>query len=231
MPRNSKLILTFKTSCPTFTLQDGGERVADLHRKIFVILALWMFALVVARPAVAITYLSKDEALALAFPQEGVVVEPVEIEITAERGARYEEFMHAGAPVGLREPVYVGRVGGEVVGFAMILTERSRYRPITFLVALDPAGKVSRVDVMIYREPRGGEVTKDRFVAQYAGIEERVRLGREIRPISGATVSGQVMTFGVNKAVFFTRELRAQLEAADMPEVSEAKASSKGDNG
>ncbi|MCB0220328.1 MAG: hypothetical protein KDH09_11580, partial [Chrysiogenetes bacterium] len=70
-----------------------------------------------------------------------------------------------------------------------------------------------------------------RFVAQYAGVEERVRLGREIRPISGATVSGQVMTFGVNKAVFFTRELRAQLEAAEAPEVSEAKASSKEGNG
>ena len=205
--------------------------MAELHRKIFVILALWALALTAAHPAAAITYLSKDEALALAFPQEGAIVEPVELEITAERGARYEKFMHAGAPVGLREPVYIGRVGGEVVGFAMILTERSRYRPITFLVALDPAGKVRRVDVMIYREPRGGEVTKDRFVAQYEGVEERVRLGREIRPISGATVSGQVMTFGVNKAVFFARELRAQLAAEQAPEITEAKVPQKGDNG
>lgn len=204
-------------------------------QKNTVILALWVLALCAGAPqARAISYLSGQEALDLAFPQEGVEIKRVDLELSEERAERYEQFMHRSGAVGVREPVFYGVLDGKVVGYAMILTESSRYRPITFLVALNPDASVRRVDVMIYREPRGGEVVHERFLNQYNDVDQRVRLGREIRPISGATVSGQVMTFGVNKAIFFARELRAQLqrEAARAADASESQPEpDEGENG
>ncbi|MEW6776218.1 MAG: FMN-binding protein [Bdellovibrionota bacterium] len=160
-----------------------------------------------AAKAGAITYLSQEEALALAFP-EGSEARPVTLLLDAAGRERYFEALDVRPPEGEKYEAWEGIKDGVHQGYAFILTEKSRYRPITFLVAVDPEGKVRRVDVMVYREPRGGEVRQQKFLDQYKGQDGGVQLGRDLVSISGATVSAQVMTFGVNKALFLAKELR-----------------------
>lgn len=182
----------------------GGEQPMGKHPKTLTALASALLLSAITTAA-AITYLSDEEALALAFGKDARI-ERVTRRLTPEGQARYYEALGVHPDPQTEYLIYAGWKENEPLGYAYVLTESSRYRPITFLVALTPQGAVSRVEVMAYREPRGGEVKKRRFLEQYEGARENLQLGRDVLSISGATVSAQVMTFGVNKAIFLTRE-------------------------
>jgi len=170
---------------------------------------LLLSALLGAPTAWGITYLTQDEALALAFP-EGTVVTKKSLALSEEGRKRYKEELGTVPPPEAGYEIYVGALAGAPQGWAFVLTESSRYRPITFLVAIAPGGTVRRVDVMVYREPRGEQVKERRFLKQFEEKNGAVEFGKEIQSVSGATVSGQVITFGVNKALFLVRELLLQ---------------------
>ena len=100
------------------------------------------------------------------------------------------------------EPTYVtftARQDGNVVGYAVVVDEIGKVNPFTLIVSATPEFSVRDVAVMVYREPRGGEITQKRFLAQYKGKRSRdpMLLDRDIVGISGATLS----VHGVNRAV------------------------------
>ena len=45
-----------------------------------------------------------------------------------------------------------------LLGFAQVRNVKGKDQPITYLVAVDPAGRLRDVDILVYREPYGGEV-------------------------------------------------------------------------
>ena len=45
-----------------------------------------------------------------------------------------------------------------LVGFAAVGNVLGKDQPITFLVAIDPTDRLKDVDILVYREPYGGEV-------------------------------------------------------------------------
>src|SRR6266571_2129799 len=45
-----------------------------------------------------------------------------------------------------------------LLGFAGVGNVLGKDQPITFLVAIDPADRLKDVDILVYREPYGGEV-------------------------------------------------------------------------
>jgi hypothetical protein len=51
----------------------------------------------------------------------------------------------------------------------MIVEEIGKHQPITFMVGVQPDGKVADVAVMVYRESYGGQVRYARFLAQFTG--------------------------------------------------------------
>lgn len=162
------------------------------------------------RPAWAIRYMSDEEAVHFALG-EGVEVTAESRTIDAELAARLFEFTGLGVEPGETVTVRVGRdpETGELAGYAWLLTEKTRFRPITFIVGVSPAGEITRTAVVVYREPRGEQVKARRFNAQYEGktIDDELRVGRSIRSVSGATVSAEVMTGGVKKALLLTQEM------------------------
>jgi hypothetical protein len=93
--------------------------------------------------------------------------------------------------------------GDSLVGFALVRNGRGKDQPITFLVAMDPADRVADVDVLVYREPYGGEVAYESWRRQFRGrgAGDSLRVGREIRGIAGATISVNAVTLGVRRAV------------------------------
>lgn len=107
----------------------------------------------------------------------------------------------------LFEPAYPFLVvydgAGRLQGYALVTEERGKYRPITFMVGVTPDFRVADAAVMVYRESRGGEVQRTRFLAQYRGktLRDPIQINRDIINISGATISVRSMNNGMRKAL------------------------------
>ena len=90
-----------------------------------------------------------------------------------------------------------------LLGFAQVRNARGKDQPITYLVAVDPGGRLRDVDILVYREPYGGEVAYEPWRRQFRGKgpESPLSVGRDIQGISGATISVNAVTAGIRRAV------------------------------
>ena len=91
--------------------------------------------------------------------------------------------------------------GDSLLGFAQVGNVIGKDAPITFLVAIGPDDRLKDVDILVYREPRGGEVAYEPWRKQFRGktAADSVRVGKGIRSISGATISVHAVTAGVRR--------------------------------
>jgi len=153
-------------------------------------------------------YLTRDEALTEIFA-DGLTVRAERWTLTEDEAGRIRS--RSGVEVPGREPI-VYRVLGEgeqLLGYAMILEERGKYRPITMMVRVTPDFTVKGVEVMVYREDRGEEVRYDRFLQQYRekGTGDAIRTHRDIMNVTGATISVHSMNDGVRRALHTVKTL------------------------
>jgi Na+-translocating ferredoxin:NAD+ oxidoreductase RnfG subunit len=101
--------------------------------------------------------------------------------------------------------VHRGSKDGKFLGDAVVTEEIGLFKTITFMVHIQPNGKVGQAAVMTYREPRGMEVRRTRFLKQYEGKGEKdpIALNRDIVNITGATLSSRALSAGVKKVLHF----------------------------
>ncbi|MEK7280423.1 MAG: FMN-binding protein [Nitrospirota bacterium] len=109
----------------------------------------------------------------------------------------------------------IGMKQGKPTAYAVILNEIGKERPITFMIVINPDGRVRVVEVLVYRESQGSEIRDRRFMRQFEGktIMSELRAGRDIDAITGATLSSRSATYAVKKAlalVDLIYEIRAQ---------------------
>ena len=73
---------------------------------------------------------------------------------------------------------------------------------------VDARGRVSNVELLVFRESRGSEVRTKRFNVQYEGktASDPVRLNKDIIIISGATMSVRSMTAGIKRVLVLVDE-------------------------
>jgi Na+-translocating ferredoxin:NAD+ oxidoreductase RnfG subunit len=92
---------------------------------------------------------------------------------------------------------------GTLLGFAQVRNVKGKDQPITFLVAIDPVNALKDVDVLVYREPYGGEVAYEPWRKQFRGktVTAPLVVGKDIRNVSGATISSHSVTLGIRKAL------------------------------
>lgn len=92
---------------------------------------------------------------------------------------------------------------GALLGFAQVRNVKGKDQPITYLVAIDSADTLKDIDVLVYREPYGGEVAYEPWRKQFRGKTAAAPLvvGKDIRNISGATISSHSVTLGVRQAL------------------------------
>lgn len=164
--------------------------------------ALGALALVpVSLSGQAQVHLTEREAIRQVFPDARWIATDTIAPGAAARAALEEDLGR-----GLYEPVYVVRRiyrETELLGYSVVTDERGKYRPITILVGVDPTGRVAGVRILVYREPRGGEVARQYFLRQYRGktMGDPIRLNRDIINISGATISVQSVNASVRKVL------------------------------
>lgn len=147
------------------------------------------------------TYLTEEQALALVFPEcEEIVTD--EFIMTSEEKNNLEKLLSRRLyEDGFR--VYVGKKKGVIQGYAIITEEIGKFHPFTFIVGVTPNGKISNIEVLVYRESRGGEIAKKRFLYQFLGksFKNPIRINKDIINITGATMSVQYMCAGVRKVL------------------------------
>jgi Na+-translocating ferredoxin:NAD+ oxidoreductase RnfG subunit len=99
--------------------------------------------------------------------------------------------------------VYRVSKGGMLLGFAEVRNVIGKELPITFLVAVDPAATLRDIDILVYREPQGGEVAYESWRKQFRGktAADPLQVGKDIRNISGATISSNSVTLGVRQTL------------------------------
>lgn len=99
--------------------------------------------------------------------------------------------------------VYRVSKGGALLGFAEVRNVIGKELPITFLVAIDPAATLRDIDILVYREPQGGEVAYESWRKQFRGktAADPLQVGKDIRNISGATISSNSVTLGVRQTL------------------------------
>ncbi len=95
------------------------------------------------------------------------------------------------------------RRDGHDLGWAVTTDEIGLHEPITLLVSVTAGREVGPVRVLVFRESRGGEVRRKRFLEQFLGKSraDPLRLTRDIDAVTGATYSSRAVTAGVKRVL------------------------------
>jgi electron transport complex protein RnfG len=190
-------------------------------------LLLAFSAVTLAAPPVhaEVEYFSTRAVLASFFPKsERVTYRTLALEgATGTRVAQRLGYK----PALDRYTVFVALTQGHVDGYAVIDNEKGLHEPITFATKLTPQGIVEKVEIMVYREPRGDEVRDPRFRKQFEGRSARdeLRISHDLDAVSGATISSHSLAVGVRRATVLVDELISTTSKSIRTESSNAPAS------
>jgi Na+-translocating ferredoxin:NAD+ oxidoreductase RnfG subunit len=99
--------------------------------------------------------------------------------------------------------IFTCRAGDTVLGHGIVDEVMGKSRFITYMVGVLPSGAVAGIEILVYRESHGGEIAAEAFRRQFSGKKPGDRLipGRDVKIISGATISSRAITYGVAKVV------------------------------
>ncbi len=91
--------------------------------------------------------------------------------------------------------------GGKRVGWVVTDHVIGKYEFIDFAAGFDAQGAATGVEVLVYRESHGAEIRNTAWRNQFAGAKgpAQLRFNDEVRNISGATLSCQHLTEGVQR--------------------------------
>ncbi|MEZ4288527.1 MAG: FMN-binding protein [Polyangiales bacterium] len=105
--------------------------------------------------------------------------------------------------------VYVAEKGDQAVGYAVFDSEIGQHEAIDFATFFDSAGKVTRFEVVAYREPYGDEIRGTRFRKQFVGRNAKSGFDfkRDVDAVSGATLSARAATKAVQRAAMLVEQL------------------------
>ncbi len=95
------------------------------------------------------------------------------------------------------------------IGYALLDNVKGKSMPITFLVLYDPEGNIQHSVVIKYREAYGGEVGRRQWLDQFSGKNASATYN-EIDAISGATISVQSLTKGIQKLTLLCQVLQKE---------------------
>lgn len=167
---------------------------------------LWLFALalLVAMPAAgADSGTATQDFLARSFP-DGVPA-PQALWLTGTRKQAVTDLL-GHAPPSLRV-----RYWQQGERSAWILEEIGKERPITTGIVVEH-GEISDLEILVYRESRGGEVREPFFTRQFrgAGLDDNRQLDHSIDSISGATLSVGAVKRLAREALYLAGQLPQQ---------------------
>lgn len=145
----------------------------------------------------ATVYMSVQQAQQAMFP--GATFADRSANLTDPQRKAIAKASGTSAPKNQR--VWEARVNESRAGWLMIDRVIGKHEYITYAVALLADGTVASVEILEYRETYGGEVRNANWRRQFVGKKagQDMKLGRDIKNISGATLSSRNITDGVRR--------------------------------
>lgn len=163
-----------------------------LHRPFIRLLPL--AALALPAGVSATVYLTVGQAQSAMFPNQRLTpafrqLQPAEIAAIKRASGT--------APVSKQLQAWRAQDGGWFIVDRVI----GKHEFITYAVALTRDGAVRNVEVLDYRETYGGEIRNPAWRRQFVGkrLAAGVELGKDIKNISGATLSSRHVTDGIRR--------------------------------
>lgn len=151
-------------------------------------------------------FLEEEEALAKVFAGCDKI-ESEFLTLTSEGREYFKELLKR-PDLETTFQVYIGKKGDVISHYAIITEEMGCFHPITWILSTNTKGKILDIAVMVYRESRGHEVSRKRFLKQFEGksLKDPLSTNKDIIRITGATVSVQAVCRGVRKMLAFIHE-------------------------
>jgi len=158
----------------------------------------------------------RDDAEELIFSTYGEDIQvdfkkwnpPQEIKIYSEKKAR-SRFMF--------DHVYFWKIfeSNSLVGVAILDNVLGKSLPITYLTCFNMDGQLINAHIVKYREDYGYEVGNRRWLNQFLGLiaSSDYKVGKNIDGISGATISVNSVTRGINRSAIIVEHLLSELDA------------------
>lgn len=139
-------------------------------------------------------YLTIDQAKTVLWGNE--VLTPITVKLTEEQ----EEAIEDASDVRVRNmtiKAFKTKKGGWLILDQII----GKHENIDMAFALNPDGSVKGMEILYYRESYGHEVRNPKWRAQFHGKRhtEHLKLDKQIKNISGATLSCAHITSGINR--------------------------------
>lgn len=140
------------------------------------------------------TYLTIEQAKKILWPSELLTEYPLTL---TEQQAELIEDLSDIRVRNLKLNVWKTKSGGWFIVDQVI----GKHENIDIAVAIDEQGKVRGIEVLTYRESYGDQIMHPKWRAQFHGKDssEFLKLDRQIKNISGATLSCRHVTDGINR--------------------------------
>jgi Na+-translocating ferredoxin:NAD+ oxidoreductase RnfG subunit len=171
--------------------------------KVHWLLPVGAVAMPFAQVAYATQYMTVEQAQRSAFP-DAAQFEPVNVSAAV--------FAAAALPAGSAPKLWRVRAADRAIGWLAVDQVIGKSELITYAVAFDANGAVQSVEVLDYRESHGGEIRLAGWRKQFVGktAADPVELNKDIKNISGATLSCRHVTEGVQRLLRLNAALRAE---------------------
>ena len=145
-------------------------------------------------------FISKDEALKLAFPQADTI-EKKSFFLKSGQIDAIEKLSRSKVNSKLFL-FYVGKKDGEALGYAAIDTHTVRTKTQTIIVVINPDGSLNYTEILAFFEPLEYKPAQ-RWVDLFKGkkIGEGIKIGYDIPNISGATLTSSETANAVKKVL------------------------------
>ncbi len=169
--------------------------------------------LLAAASGAAAGALTREQALAAAFP--GAAIRTEQVFLTAAQQQEATRIAGAAVASPLVARYMVTSSDGRPLGTAYVDTHVVRTKKETLLISLDSAARVKRVDVIVFDEPAEYR-SPDAWSRQYAeqSLSDDLQVNRAIRPLAGATLTARAINAAVRRVLAIDQVLRQARSAA-----------------
>jgi len=174
--------------------------IIKIQASITVLAFLIINLFFVSSNSYARVFISKDEALRLAFPdsdtieKQSLFLSKTEVESIEKLGrSKLDSRLFL---------FYVGKKDGEAIGYAVIDTHTVRTKSQTILVVINPDGSLNYTEILAFFEPLEYKPTQN-WIDLYKNkkISDGLKIGYDIPNISGATLTSNATSNAIKKVL------------------------------
>lgn len=169
-------------------------------RKIVLSFALILISLGPVGVSEAKVFMKRDEALKTAFP-DAEVIEKKQIFLSKDQVSEIESLSMAKLDSRLYV-IYEGRRGAQTLGYAIIDTHSLRTKTETVMFVINTDGTLKQAEILAFFEPpeyMAGDKWIELFNAK--GIDDSLKLGKDIPNITGATITSNSLAGSIRRVL------------------------------